>query len=285
MGVNFDNLTGAPEDNPMTRRLPSRYAQNVGFLREVWIALVSGLTITEEVFLRKDFGERYLTGPQVTAGALALGGYVAVFGGIDLIRFFTASDATRTFPSQAAWLFSYWLLYVGLACWHLFEIFYRVHYTGVVWHSRSFGVSWLLQGLIGKQPIKALPPLGDWFLYLYAEPFILSVAGLLLILLGLFAPTFFLGVWFFAASIALAAKNQAVYAQEREFALDLSDGRIEAAARRPSAEGAPKEQTAGFSHVALPRAVDADRDGDPDEMQAILDRVMRRGSNASEGKQ
>ena len=248
------------------------------FLEEVAIIVGGWASITLEVFTRKDFGERYMTPFRLMLGAVVYGVYASIFGGLEVA---SSLAAGRGVPGDAAMLVLFFLLFMIAGAVHLFEIFYRNHYTDRVWHSRSFGVAWPFRRLLGYR-LGPLPPADEWFIYLYAEPWAWFLLGGLLVIGGLVFPTYAVGQWIVLASLALFTKNQLVYTQERDQELNLSDAQIEAAARRASADGAPMEATGGYKVITLPRAVDANRDGTPDDEADIMSRFLRPQSKQEE---
>src|SRR5262249_22596345 len=140
-------------------------------------------------------------------GAVVYGVYAAVVGGFDVVRVLLTPPAQRTLPGNAIVLFLFFLLYLVAGVIPPFEIFYRIHYTDRVWHSRSFGIAWWFRRLLGFR-LDPLPPVDEWFIYLYAEPWAWFLIGGLLVLLGIVLPTYLLGEWVVLASLALFTKNQ-----------------------------------------------------------------------------
>ena len=236
--------------------------QQLRVLTDIAIILSGWASVTLEVFLRRQFGERYFTPLRHFLGLMVL----LVFGsGVSLFTMLTLSGAA---PQQAARaLFSSSVLgwfavaYFIAGLIHRFDIWYRNHYEDRLWYSKSFGISWL-NFLVGFR-LGPLPPLDDWFIYLYVEPGACFLAGWLLWILGTtdVEPTGPLGSWFMLASFALFAKNQMLYYKERDKFLNMNDSRIEAMYLIASTRGAPKEETAGYVVVSLPQSLDRDRDG------------------------
>jgi hypothetical protein len=294
--VDFSNRTDtregnrAPADTVRDEQQPGRLGR---LARELIIELFSGNTLTLEVFTHHSFGERYLTPFRLVQGACVYGVYSLFFGGLDLIRFFFTPPERRTAPGTVIVLLLFFLAYLFLGVYHRFEVFYRNTYlTDEVPHTRFFGVIWPLLRLVGL-PAAPLPPVDEWFLYRYVEPWAWFLFGGSLMFIstvavdmpdslpgvGAMRAVGAIGLWVVLASVALFVKNQAIYQQERGRELNLRDARIEAAARRLPAQGASMEAVGGYKVVTplprLPRAVDTNQDGIPDDDEAIMRRFLK----------
>lgn len=286
-----DPLKGPPILNPQDAESRDEYAQSLSqadqeeFARVQHIAglfdplgvkqfqvitdlliIIGGwASVSLEIFTRKEFGERYFTPLRFMLGLAVLGLYVFIAG--------LASAASAAFGGQGSWGPLLLIVFIGLyfigGLLHQFDIFYRNHYTGQLWYSQSFGVS-RFSRFIGRR-IGPLPPLDDWAIFLYIEPFACFLVGWTLTMFATLGvlPTGELGNWILFASVALLFKNQMLYNKDRDELLNMNDARIKAMFLQASTRGAPKEQTAGYVAPPLPQAVDRDKDGVPDFLEAL----------------
>lgn len=259
------------------------------FITEAVIVIGGWAAVTLEVFSRYRFGERYLTPFRLSLGGVIYGIFALLFGGLNVASFLVVFSARSAAPGEALVLLLFFVLFVLAGFVHSFEIFYRNNYSDLVWHSASFGVAWPFRRVVGRT-FGPLPPVDEWFVYRYAEPWAWFMVGGFFTFVSTFGlPLFFLGLWLMIAASALFAKNQAIYRRERDQELNLIDAEIENAARQPSARGVTIEHTGGFKAITLPRAVDANQDGTPEALaydedeQAIMRRTLRSfgGQNSS----
>lgn len=205
-------------------------------------------SVSLEVFLRRDFGERYMSFIRLFMGFMIMG---LSAGGFQL-----ASLADSNPLSRAGGFLFFQFIYFGYmvaAIVHLVRIQLR-NRQGVRWYSMSFGVSWL-----------SFLPVKDWLLYRYIEPGLCFLVGLVISLVSGAA-----GTWVMIAAVALVIKNNIAYNQARAALLDSIDAEIAAQYLIAARQGAPKTETAGFSAVSLPVAIDRDRDGIPDSLQSSV---------------
>lgn len=195
---------------------------------QLTMVILSWLSVSLEVFIRRDFGERYLNWLRLFLGYLAM----ELFTLIPTIIFSLIPFMARNYLPVSAY-FSYGFLILGV--YHQFHIWQR-NRRGVQWHSQSFGISRL-----------AFLPINDWVLYRFVEPGGCFLLGFLIRQFDLVT-----GIWLMTASIALFIKNQMVYAAVRGRFLDIMDSRIESAAMQGLLQGKSKQESAGFSVVAPP---------------------------------
>lgn len=204
-------------------------AETFSLIFNTSVAVLDWFCTGAEVFLRYDFGERYLSP----------------------IRLYLAYSIMLLFPLvpmiAGARTRLYWFIFVafiGLGIYHRFRIWQRER-QGIAWHSRSFGVSWLSKVL----------PVDDWTLYRYVEPGICLLLGAIVwrYVNGV------VGAWLTINGFVLLIKNYILYFQHRERILDMIDARIEASYMQNIMAGAPKQQTAGYSMVrmAMPKDLPA----------------------------
>jgi hypothetical protein len=249
-------------------------------------------SVTLEVFSRHRFGERYVTPFRLALGTLIYGAYIALFGGIEIITYFsilqdrpslTALERLRLLPGNTIVLVLFLGLFLLVGALHSFDIFYRNTYTEELCHSKSFGVPWGARWFLGRR-ILDLPPLDEWFVLAYVEPWVwFLLGGALMWASQVFPFIYLLGQWFLLASLALFAKNQILKLQAHERDLDLMDAKIVVAARRLSAQGAPSTETGGYKVMTLPRGLDRNQEGQADALSTedIMRRFLKSRSGAA----
>lgn len=155
-------------------------------------------SLTVEVFLRYDFGERYLKPPAVLLGLAWLALASLYFG-------------PQAVGAETLTTFAHAFIVVSLLKMVWIQIRIR---RGVRWHSKSPGVP--------------LPPLAriatsHSMLHQIIEPAIAIVAGVVVIVSG----GGVLGLYLFFAAIAMVGKNLIERARFREKLLDAIDSQIE----------------------------------------------------------
>ena len=173
---------------------------------------------TLEVFVRYEYGERYLSAVRVVLSWLTLRFILLLAnlqGGLSWIP--------GVPPASEATLNQFYLTaYLMVSGVHLLRIWQR-NQVGAVWHSFSFGISWL-------SFLPHLPPLRlgrysfqitDWMLYRFMEP-ALCFAVIYYLLPGGFTRS-----WLLWASIAMLIHNNMVWNNRRERFLDMLDSHIE----------------------------------------------------------
>jgi hypothetical protein len=195
------------------------------------IGLICGcFAVSVVVFVRKDFGERYLSWPNlffgysVVANFMFLGSMFAVlarWGGQQLMMLF-------------------WLAFIVASLYHRWEINRKIK-AGVPWHSMYMGTSLL--------PL----PFSEEKIYKFFEPALVFAAGYFLSPLS-----GQVGVWLMISAFALFICNHIVFYNERRAMLDIRDAGIEAKYYSAAVSGKPASETAGFvvgeSTVRLMRA-------------------------------
>lgn len=199
--------------------------QPLRLLYALFYAFCDWFAVTLEVFIRRDFGERYFNLVRLYIASWLFGA-VTWTGSIFLRG--NRWDSLLSFAQFA---------FLALCVFHYVHIRQR-NSRGILWHSRSFGVSHL-DGLI--------PWFDDWTLYRFIEPALFFALGLPVLLLHRA-----LGAWLLIASVAMFIKNNLTYAQERERLLDIIDAKIDAGFTAAALEGKPKQQAGGISRVKLP---------------------------------
>jgi hypothetical protein len=197
---------------------------------QIAMVLLSWLSVTLELFVRFNFGERYLSWLRLFLGLMIMELTTLVprmiFAMIPFLGGPTGSFSPLFFRAA-----------ICLGIYHQWRI-WRRNRQGIAWHSNSFGVSRL-----------SFLPVSDWMLYRFVEPGLCFIAGMLIKFIDPVT-----GIWVILASVALFVKNQMVFNAQRGRLLDVIDARIESAAMQGALEGRPKQETAGFSVMSVPVA-------------------------------
>lgn len=196
--------------------------EQLRFIGIIITYLLGWTTTTLEVFIRRDFGERYL-------GWIRLYFAYGIMAGFTFISFFSRSTIFLGFLAA----------FVIVSLIHQLRIFIR-NQKGIRWHSMSYGVSWL-----------SFLPVNNWLLYRFVEPVLFFTIGATLF--TSFDRT--TGAWVSIAAFALLVKNTMVYGQARGRYLDMVDAQIEHEYLDDSMNGTPMQQTAGFQMVEVPKAL------------------------------
>lgn len=230
------------------------------------IIIMGWFAISVEVFLRHTFGERYLNILRVFLAAFAMG--LVVFGaqvGGALGSLYgerpNALQAAGGFLGGVVLQFVYWG-FLGFSAYHLWQTYQR-NKRGERWYSHSFGIS-RLSFLIGRR-VTAGPvdfTINDWTLYRFVEPGLIWACSFIG---GFLSGT--LGFFLFLAAVTMFIKNNYLYSQARGRILDMMDAEIERDYLTQAMQGTDKRQTAGFTLVRPPRAMDRNNDGIPDPLQ------------------
>ena len=189
------------------------------------LSFISGcFAISVVPFIRKDFGERYLSwlnlffGYTVVANFLFLG---SLFAGL-------AGAFLHAGIGGASLLELFWLAFIGLSIYHRRVIAHR-NKAGVKWHSMYLGTSIL--------PL----PFSAETIYKFAEPGIVIGAGWLLSRISSLP-----GWWLMIAGASLFVNNHIVYHNQRQAILDVRDAEIEARNISKAFAGRPASETGGL---------------------------------------
>lgn len=238
-----DTIMAAGKDNPV-----------VGFV--MWA--LSAFAISVEVFLRRDFGERYFTRTKFVLGLVVL--LVFNFGSNFSRRGPRLDDYTidpetgeyvlKTFNINTSFTYFVLLAYIILGSYHTFRIWWR-NGTGRPLHSRDHGLTWLetagaltlaipnfFIGLVMRvyaltlpeyeRPwlMNALPFLRDarGFAEKILEPLALILLSVLLAKLGASS----VATWLSFSTLALLLFTTIRHEQFRSQVLDMQDRQIEA---------------------------------------------------------
>jgi hypothetical protein len=183
------------------------------------ISLISGcFAISIVPFVRKDFGERYLSWLNLSFGYTVVA-FFMFFGQM-------FSFLTRWGGQQLMTLF--FLAFIAMSVYRRWEI-HRRNNAGVPWHSMCMGTSIL--------PL----PFSEEKVYKFFEPALIFGAGhLLWTLSGQ------VGLWIMISAVSLFINNHIVFYNERRAMLDMRDAEIETKYIGAALTGKPVTETAGF---------------------------------------
>lgn len=190
------------------------------------LSLVSGcFCISVVPFIRKDFGERYLSwlnlffGYTVVANFMFLGTILMSMAGM----FFRGARM-----SSPRLMFLFWLGFIAMSIYRRIEI-NRKNNAGIEWHSMYMGTSLL--------PL----PISQEKIYKFVEPAaVFAVGHFLWVISGQ------VGLWLELSAVALFINNHIVFYNERRAMLDMRDAQIEAKYLSAALSGKPARETAGF---------------------------------------
>jgi len=210
---------------------------------------MSWSTITLEVFIRREFGERYLSIGRVILGILTL----RFFLGIANFRStFSWIPGISPLASERSINRFFVICFMLLSLLHLLRIIQRNN-KGITYHSRSFGVSFL--NFLTKLPPVQIGELQfsitDFVLYRFIEP------GLCLCVAWFLIPgPSFTQRWILWSSVAMFFHNNMQYSGRRGRYLDIIDSQIESdyyiSMQEEATQPQTKQQTAGYAVMAEP---------------------------------
>jgi hypothetical protein len=176
------------------------------------------------VFLRKDFGERYLSWLNLFFGYVVVGVFtesaVSIFGG-----------ANGNHISMV--MASFYVTFIGLSILHR-RVISKRNKAGSEWHSLYSGTPLL--------PI----PVTTETMNKWIEPAILAAGGAVM---GLFHVGL-ISIWLFVSAFALALHEQISYHLQRDQFLDLRDAGIEAKYWQAAMSGRSAVESRGFTIAA-----------------------------------
>jgi len=185
------------------------------------------LGLSVAVFIRKDFGERYLSWVNLFFGYTVVANF-SFFGG--LITMFTHRGGEQ-------FMFFFWIAFILVSLWHKREIARKIK-AGERWHSMYAGTSIL--------PL----PLSQENIYKFGEPAVVLGIGYLL-----WEVSGQVGLWLILSGLALFVNNHIIYHNQRQAILDVRDAEIEAKNIGGAFAGKPPRETGGVvvaeSNVAL----------------------------------
>ena len=174
------------------------------------------------IFIRKDFGERFLTLTTLTVCAI----------GVQMLGFVGGGNTGEA----GNWTRIYGLLYIAMGAWHLFSISRR-NRAGIEWHSRCPGISRL-----------EFLPLSLETIQKYVEPALVFVIALLVSPLS----SWLSGILTVGAVGILIGEHVRAAIRRNEY-LDMVDQKIKGTELHGSmVDGKPPSETKGLN-MAVPR--------------------------------
>ena len=183
------------------------------------ISLLTGcFSVSVVVFLRKDFGERYLGWLNLYFGYSVVAGFV-LFGNV--LSAFSRHGSSTMMPL-------FWLAFIGMSLYRRLEIA-RKNNAGIEWHSMYVGTSLL--------PL----PFSQEKIFKFFEPAMVFIAGYIFRNIS-----GSVGLWLMISGFSLLINNHIVFYNERQAVLDMRDSQIEAKYFSAAMSGKPARETAGF---------------------------------------
>lgn len=211
-----------------------------------WVAGWFSMSVV--VFLRKDFGERYLSWLNLFAAYSV----VWLFAGINafLWVFSQADDSSVNFSGT---MFTVYGLFILTSFYHRFAIWLRLR-RGELWHSFYEGTSFLLP-LTERLVARLFRSLEDTVFGQYMAPRASAevvhkwVEPVFLLLLGLIMSPIDTATsgWLIISSIAFWVREQVEYFMVRQFVLDQVDSLIQGQFMQAALNGATPEESRGFT--------------------------------------
>ena len=216
---------------------------------EMMVRIVMGWsTCTLEVWVRHDFGERYLTVGRIILGWLTIRMFLSLSNLQNSLSWLPGIEPMTTENAINRFYITCYLLF---SCVHLYRIWYR-NFSGVPWHSHSFGrsyldfLTWLPPLRIGKYSISVT----EWMLYRFIEP------ALCFAVVYYFFPGGFTRSWLLWSSLAMLVHNNMVFGARRSRFLDMLDSHIESGYYNQLQSESTGQQSAyrnvGYVEMALP---------------------------------
>ena len=200
------------------------------------IAFITGmpeaLCLSLEIFVRRRFGERYLTWRTIVMTffrvSLALGLIAALY---HIAKPDWPYYAPRSGTTESFWMLSFWLH----CLWHKFVI-WRRNQRGEQWYSYAPGDAFPFWRAMGFSEIAT---------FRFAEPMAVVLFALACFALRIDGSV---SVWLFVSGLCLFVKRQLQYYTERRAVLDMIDSRARSERLR-SAMGreSPHEQPDGYT--------------------------------------
>ena len=269
--------------------MPAHIRPWYSMLYHIALLFLRMFTLSVEVFLRRQFGERYLTFMGILLGAWTFQIVAALwnFRPSSLIPIYTLgfSFATPRLPQQEPEMvfdlvgFCVVIYYMA-AVWHLIAIFMR-NREGRLWHTRSSGLSWPIWNWVHL--ISKRLNFHQDFVKMYIEPALCIGASYGLERYS--GHRNFPSTWLFIAGIALLIKGQVEYSERKKLLLDQLDSMIEGRELADALAGKIlPDQSMGSQVIAAPNlrgqqkaAVDRIIQNTPAELKRLLDQASPEG--------
>ena len=206
------------------------YALNLARRFDVWKTgeglmvfaafIASWFALSTAVFMRRDFGERYLGWINLAFAYTAVVNF-AFLG--NLINGFLGRGTSQL-------IFLVWMAFIAASGYHRYVI-WKKNRAGVQWHSHYAGTSLLM-----------MIPVSEEAKLLWVEPGIVMVLS---ILLAHFAPL--VSTWLYLSAISLWVHAQITVYYQRQAVLDAVDAGLEARYLGEAVAGKPARETAGVT--------------------------------------
>lgn len=186
-------------------------ARNIA--RRAVVAFVKGmpeaLCLSLEIFIRRRFGERYLTWKIIVSTFFRM---CVVFALIAVLYHIAQPEwpnhAPQSGAAEALWMFVFWLH----SLWHKFVI-WRRNWRGEQWYSYAPGDAFPFWRAMGISEIST---------FRFAEPTAAILVALACFALRIGAS---MSVWLLVSGLSLLVKRQLQYYTERRTVLDMIDSR------------------------------------------------------------
>lgn len=203
------------------------------------------IALQTEVFLRQQFGERYLSFLQLYLSWGFLASWV----------FFVAP---LLFHGFGPLMVLYSIAFIGLSIYHRAVIWHRTNILRRPWHTRMFGISRLTplaaraqMALAARFPqVAPFIELDRWALIRFGEPTLCLLTALLIGKLD-----HALGIWLALSAAGLFIKGNLAYYEEYNRLCDIMDAQLYNQYLWAAMAGKPEEETAGVVAVAPSRAL------------------------------
>jgi hypothetical protein len=229
----------------------------------IWvIRILHVISASVEVYIRREFGERYIGWVHFFLSLILLNIVMTAFR----IIYFLPMIGGGIYPKLSS---IYWYSFIFLTGYHMLRIWLR-NRQGIAWHSRSPGISYL-----------SFLPIDQWILYRFVEPALCIAFSLAIRPL---AP--FTGNWLLFASLCLLIKSNLIFNVARGRVLDVVDAQIEAKVMSGELAGQDKRQSAGWSPVMVEPAIlsastEATALPDQDDFAAMVAARLNRGTDVA----
>ena len=195
-------------------------------------ALPGAFCMSLEVFLRRRFGERYLSWGTVAVaffGVFMTLGFVGAF--YHIVQPVAERSAARTGTAESLWMLAFW----SLCIWH----------KAVIWGRNRRGEQWFSYSPGDAYPIWRAMGISETTTFRIAEPLAALIGALAFAVLGING---FVGLWLFVSGLFLLVKRQLQYHSERRTVLDMIDSRTRSERLRTAmGRQSPHEQSDGYT--------------------------------------
>lgn len=209
---------------------------------------INVMTVPLEVLSRRQFGIRYLSTARVIMAvvfyglAVWLGAYINGESEQVLVSgWFSSWYETRRRPDVPNLMVLFAFAWIPAAIYNLWVIKQRERH-GILWHSRSTGISYLQGRLPGS----------DWMHYRLWEPAAWLIVGV--VFLKISAP---LGLYLTIGAILMMIRNNQLFVEHNTEAMDRRDAGIEVEVLAGGMRAGGKTANHGFDPVSMPEDMNA----------------------------